>query len=950
MTISIEKHLGSVVRGDVRFDRLTRTIYATDASIYEIIPQGVVLPRDRDDIVNVVHACREYGVSIVPRGAGTGLTGGAVGAGLQVDCSRYMNRISDLDVDACTVRVEPGVVLDQLNAHLAPHGLHFAPDVATSSRATLGGMIANNSCGARSVLHGRTVDHVRELTVVLADGSVATWPGSQRFDHVTVELKRIAKTYHQEVRARFPKVLRRNGGYALDRICDAGDDINPIDIICGSEGTLCVVVEAVLDLTPLPNHQGLLLVHFGELLDALDATQHILEHQPAAVELLDANILDAAKRDSVVSDCLGFLDETARAVLIVEFLGDHAEQVQARLQRLTDFLTERRIGYAYRAMTDAAEQHDVWEMRKRGLGLLMSRPGDRQTCAFVEDTAVEPARLRDYIERFQHILREEGVSDASYYAHASVGVIHVRPALNLKTANDVRRLHRVADRVSSLALEFGGANTGEHGDGLVRSCWIEKMYGPVIVEAFKEVKRAFDPENLFNPGKIVDAPPMTDNLRFGPDYDVRQMKTHFDYTPHGGPAGLVEMCSGLGQCRQRFVGTMCPSFAATGDETHTTRARANALRSALSNRGLLEGLGDSALDEVMDLCLSCKACKTECPTGVDMARLKAEWLAHRNARRGVSRQARFIADAPKLAAMGSRFPRVSNLILQTSFARAVMERRYGLDRRIAPPRLARTTFRDWFTHHVRQRQRRKSTPRVVYFVDTWTNYYTPSVGIAAVKLLEAAGFHVLAPRLECCGRTLISKGLLTEAKRRAKENIAELARFADTNTPILGTEPSCILTLVDEYPQLVQTEDARAVARVTKTLDSFLLSLVRNDPSRLVYKTTARRLLYHAHCHQKALIGSSDALALLNTPPGFVAEEINSGCCGMAGSFGHEMEHYDIAAAIGEERLFPAIRQRGDSRIAVSGFSCRQQIQHHTGVAALHTVEHLADVLENTGS
>ncbi len=938
------------IRGSVRFDRLARTLYATDASIYEITPLGVVQPLDTNDIVTTVRHCRDHHVSIVPRGGGTGLAGGAVGGGVQLDCSRFMNQIIDVDIERRTARVGPGVVLDELNARLAPHQLHFAPDVATSSRATIGGMIANNSCGAHSIYYKRTVDHVENLTVVLATGEIVTWPDdaspSATSERITAELQQIADTHRDEARKRFPKLLRRNGGYLLDRLCDTVGPINPVDIICGSEGTLCVIAEATLKLSPLPQSTGLLLVHFTDLILALNATPTILEHRPAAVELIDRMVMEAATRDATSARKAARIDLSAEAVLIVEFFGDDSDDVSRQIDRLQADLTRRAVGHALTPILDHDSQSAVWNLRKRGLGLLMSKPGDEQSHAFVEDSAVDPARLGDYIARFRDILRDEGVAETGYYAHASVGLIHVRPVLNLKSAGDVKRMTRIADRVSDLALEFGGAMTGEHGDGIVRSCWLEKMYGPIITGAFTQIKDVFDPDRLLNPGKIVDPMPMDQHLRYGSDYGTTASKAYLDFSAHSGLAGMAEMCSGVGQCRQTLVATMCPSYMATGDETHTTRARANALRVALSNRGLIDGLGDAALDEVMDLCVMCKACKTECPTGVDMAKMKAEWLSARNMRRGVSKSARFVAESPRRAALASRLPRISNAILQSRPMRFWMEKRYGLDRRIRPPKFARHTFHHWFTRHRDDlSDAHLDRPTVVYFADTWTNFFAPHVGVAAVDLLEAAGFRVIAPRFECCGRPLISKGMLTEAKDAAERNIARLSHFVATGTPIVGTEPSCLLTLVDEYPQLVRTMTAAAVAHLAQPLESFLAELLREHPDRLRFSDRPRRILYHGHCHQKALVGTADVLAVLNSPPGFETQEINSGCCGMAGAFGHEAQHYDVAKAIGDDRLFPAVRSRDGADIVACGFSCRHQIAHHTSVTARHPAELLAEAL-----
>jgi len=923
-------------------------MYATDASIYEIIPAGVVLPWSIEDVVATIDACREANVSIVARGAGTGLTGAAVGPGVQLDLSRYLNRIGSLDADRRTVEVEPGVVLDELNAFLAPHGLHFAPDVATSSRATIGGMIANNSCGARSIYYGRTVDHVVSLETVLSDGGTVAFSSAEnsrgRAKPLEDTLGRIRDAYFPEIQKRFPKVLRSNGGYGLDRLGPPGDPAKATKVLCGSEGTLALVVRATLKLVPLPRTCGLAVLSFDDLLEALGTVPALLRHGPAAIELVDRLILRAGRENLSIRQRCAFLSGDPAALLIVEFFADDEGTLRNRIEKL---LADRQaVGAATAmAMMDPRQQKDVWDLRKSGLGLLMSRPGDAQPYAFVEDTAVDPARLREYIARFQELLHRENVH-AGYYAHASVGCIHVKPVLNLKNAADVERMRRIAEAVSNLALEFGGAVTGEHGDGIVRSCWLEKMYGPRIIAAFKEVKSLFDPHNLLNPHKIVDPWPMTEHLRFGPSFATRSVKTHLDFSAYGGVAGLAGMCTGVGQCRQRLVGTMCPSYMATGDEKHTTRARANALRLALSNRGLLDGLQDPQLAEVMDLCLSCKACKTECPTGVDMARLKAEYLAQRNLAVGVDRRSRFVAAMPHRLARASRFPRTANVLLQSRVVRAWIERRYALDRRIAPPRMATRTFRDWQRRH--QGPTASSCahrPKVAYFVDTWTNFMMPQVGQAAVKLLEQAGFQVDCPPVVCCGRPAISKGLLMEAKQQAEQNIRILTETAEAGVPIVGTEPSCILTLADEYPQLVRSSAARTVARQVMMLETFLNRHLGAMPEALCFREAPATVLYHAHCHQKALVGSADAVGLLRRVWGTAAAEIPSGCCGMAGSFGHEVEHYDVARAIGEDRLFPAVRNRGCAVVAVSGFSCRTQIEHHTGVQCRHVAELLSELM-----
>jgi Fe-S oxidoreductase/FAD/FMN-containing dehydrogenase len=799
-------------------------------------------------------------------------------------------------------------------------------------------------------MYGRTVDHVVALDVVLADGTRATWGGgiangewriakeedarargfAIRYSpfaigknelalHCEQTLREIMVTEASEISSRFPKVMRRNGGYALDRLHEEDGRINVETIICGSEGTLAIVVGAVVMLTPLPKFKGLVAAHFNDLLDSLAATPTALTHKPAAVELLDKTILDAARDHPAKNKETGLVEGDPRGLLIIELYDDDAAALESRLQAVAADLKARSMGYSWPIFTDAARQAALWDIRKNGLGLLMSRPGQRHAYDFVEDTAVDPSRLRDYIARFMQILDEEGVKEASYYAHASVGCLHVKPVLNLRQAGDVQKMYQIADRISSLALEFGGTMTGEHGDGILRSCWLEKMYGPRIMEAFRKIKKAFDPQGILNPGKIVDPLPMLENLRYEPQADqsrdrerdrggsvngapgsasntagsspANNGRTALDFSLYGGVSGLTEMCSGVGQCRQKLVGTMCPSYMATGDEMHTTRGRANALRLALADRSIIQGLGDPALDDVMDLCLSCKACKTECPTGVDMARLKAEWQSQRNRRRGTPLRSRLIAATPAMAAWGSRLAPVSNRLAQSKLIRWLMDVAIGIDRRVPPPKFARR-------HSINGLQRGgtiyflfriphsafRLTPKVIYFVDTWTNYFTPQVGIAAVRVLESRGCEVIVPPTVCCGRPAISKGLLDNAKRLAEQNAAILAPLAESNIPIVGTEPSCILTFLDEFPQLVRTDAARRIAQRAVMLETFLAQRI-NAPLAPSPQSPAP-LLYHAHCHQKALVGAEHAMHVLQSVFGESARQINSGCCGMAGSFG----------------------------------------------------------------
>ncbi|MCA9242535.1 MAG: FAD-binding protein [Phycisphaerales bacterium] len=956
--------LEKAVRGAVRFDRLTRAIYSTDASLYAIPPLGAVLPLDTDDVSATLRVCRAFGASIIPRGAGTGIAGGAVGAGVQLDFSRHMHGILEIDSDRRLARVQPGVVLDDLNAALAPHGLHFAPDVATASRATIGGMIANNSCGSHSVLYRRTVDHVESVKCVLASGDVVEWrqlpfadlppeatgegptwppatntPDSAAIARIDAAMRGVRDEFCADVLRQYPRVMRRNGGYALDRLVMSSEP-NPATLICGSEGTLALVVEATLRLTPLPKHKALLIARYDDVFSALGAAPLYLEHRPAAVELINRSILTQGLISAPPAVRALLPEPFPAAILIGELYDNDNASLRSRMWALESHLHSARPPGAgpTRVVYQPALQREIWNIRNRGFGLLMAQPGSTQPHEFIEDAAVDPRRLREYIQRLDALLAEEDVKEVGYYAHASVGVIHVRPALNLEAPADVSRMRRIAERTVDLVREFSGAFTGEHGDGLVRSEWLERVYGPRITRAFREIKDAFDPDRILNPGKIVDAAPMTENLRYAQRTRLIPL-TRFGFEPHADMAAMAKMCSGVGQCRQKLVGVMCPSYVATLDERHTTRARANALRVALSEGGLIDGLNDAALDDVMDLCLSCKACKRECPTGVDMARLKAEWLAARNEKRGASRAARFIAHMPDRLPFASLAPRLANAISQSSIARGFIERRYGLDRRIPPPRFAQQTLRAWFKRRT-PRRNAKSRGLVAFFPDTFTNHVQPNVGIAAIHLLEAVGFEVVMPPTVCCGRTRISAGFLDEAARLGRQNVALLTPFIQQGAWIVGVEPSCVSALTDDLPALLKSDDAHSLAERVRLVDSLLAATLRDAPDAIPQQTrpAERPIHVHGHCHQKALIGMTDTIDLL-TALGLNANALDTGCCGMAGAFGHEKSHYDVARAIGEHRLFPAVRERGDAEIAVTGFSCHEQIQHHTGVATRHVLE-----------
>ena len=961
----LRRDLEGRLDGEVRFDPVSRALYSTDASVYQIQPLGVAVVRSRDDVLAAIACAREHGCSITARGGGTSQAGQAIGAGLQLDTSKYFNRLLEVNVAERWARVEPGIVLDELNAQLAPHRLRFAPDISTASRATIGGMISNNSSGARSVRYGKTIDHVLDLHVALADGSVAhlrpldgdeldaacAAPTFEGACYRTV--RRLAARHADEIDRRYPKILRRVGGYNLDAFTPArtaaGEPFNLARLVVGSEGTLGLIVEARLNLVPLPNAKAVLTIEYDDLLDALGDTPAILEHDPSAVEVMDRSILDHARENPALDAMRRAVIRTGcGALLCVELYGDSAEELVPRLDRLEDDVRARGVAARTARATAPADQARIWKLRESSLGLSMAMKGDAKSISFVEDTAVAPEKLRDFIARFLGIVRRHGTT-AGVYAHASVGCLHVRPVVNMKTAAGVRQFEAIATEIADLVLEFGGALSGEHGDGLVRGPFMARMFGPVLYDAFRTVKRTFDPEGLFNPGKIVDAPPLTANLRYGPAYRTPDPPAAFDHGEHGGLGRAVEMCSGVGACRKTLAGTMCPSYMATRDEAHSTRGRANALRlamnGALGPTGPREaGLGDRGVYQVLDLCLECRACKTECPVGVDMARFKSEFLADYQRRHGTPLRARVLGHIHDLSALASRAAPVLNPWLERRWVRRLNEAVFGIDRRRSLPAWApRTLAAAW-------RDRSTASADVVLFNDTFTNYYDPHIGLAAADVLEAAGLAVALGPDACCGRPLISQGLLDAARDRAAEAVRRLHPLAAAGTPIVLLEPSCLSALVDDVPALLRGEAqrrAREVAAACVLFEDFLHRRLDDGSASLPLRPGPGEILLHGHCHQKSLGLVAPAKALLDRIPGTRVTDLDSGCCGMAGSFGYAREHFEISRQIGERRLLPAARALGPGAVlAAAGTSCRHQVHDFAAVQALHPAQLLQSLLE----
>ena len=956
---ALSRELEREIEGEVRFDTISRALYATDASVYEILPVGVVLPKSRDDVVRIVKLCRKHRCPLTMRGGGTSQAGQAIGNGVIVDTSKFLNRVLEVNVAERWARVEPGIVLDDLNAALRNDGLRFAPDISSASRATLGGMMANNSAGARSVLYGKTIDHVLEQHVVLSDGTVvhcrpldaAELEDLCRRDSLEGscyrEVRRTARECAEEIERRFPKVLRRVGGYNLDAFVGERA-FNMTRMLIGSEGTLGVVVEARIALVPLPKFKAVLVVQFGDLLEGLGATPVILSHRPSAVEAMDRFILDHTRQSAALQALRETFVQGDPAILVcVEMYAERADELPPRLEALERDLTARGLGTRFHRAIDPATQSAIWSVREAALGLSMAMKGDAKSLSFVEDTAVAPEKLRDYIEQFLRMVRAHGTT-AGVYAHASVGCLHVRPVIDIKTDAGVRQFESIASASADLVLAFGGSLSGEHGDGIVRGAFTQKMFGPVLYEAFKHIKRTFDPDGIFNPGRIIETPPLTSNLRYGPTYHAQQPSTYFDFSDYGGLPGAVEMCSGFGACRKTLDGTMCPSYMATREEAHSTRGRANVLRLAMAGRIGEAGLGDDGVRDVLDLCLECRACKAECPVGVDVARFKSEFLAEYWRRKGTPLRALALGHIHDMARWGSRLAPLSNWIVRGAPTRWLNEWCLGLDRRRRPPAWARRTFADSFLDVDGRTTSRRS---VTLFNDTFTNYYSPSIGLAGADVLRAAGFGVSLAPVACCGRPLISQGLLPAARRQAADSTDRLYPVAENGQPLVFFEPSCLSAVREDIPSLMRGEArrrAQVIADRSVLFEDFLEASWDGAQPALGLRSGPSRILLHGHCHQKAMGRLASARNLLARIPGSTVVDLDAGCCGMAGSFGYVKDHYEVSRAIGERKLLPAARQlRSDSVLVASGTSCRHQVADFTGIRAVHPAELMRSLLRD---
>jgi FAD/FMN-containing dehydrogenase/Fe-S oxidoreductase len=963
------KNLTAQLSGELYSDDLMRVLYATDASVYRALPLAVAYPKDAADIQKIIAFTAAHGLSLIPRAAGTSLAGQCVGEGIVVDVSRHMTAILEVNEKEQWVRLQPGVIRDELNRHLAPHGLHFGPNTSTANRCMMGGMVGNNSCGSSSIVYGSTRDHLLEVRAILSDGSEVVFRAltPEEFREKSEQDDLEGQLYRQihealspaeqqaEIRREYPLpgIHRRNTGYAVDLLLNAqpfaegGNPFNFCTLLAGSEGTLAFITEIKLGLVPLPPKDHLLVCpHFNDIQSAMQAVVAVMARRPDACELMDKVVLDCTKENIAQRKNRFFIEGDPAAVLMIEFRGNDAAE---KADRLIADLRAAGLGYAFPKVFPP-QTNSVWELRKAGLGLLANIPGDAKAVACIEDTAVAIDDLPAYIGEFTAMMRRYG-QRAVYYAHAGAGEIHLRPILNLKDPKDVALFRELTREVAKLVKKYRGSLSGEHGDGRVRAGFIPLMIGKKNYELLRQIKRTWDSKNIFNPGKIVDAPPMNTTLRYEPGSETPVYDTVFNFENTGGILRAAEKCNGSGDCRRLPAagGTMCPSYHATRREKDTTRARANALREFLTHPAdATRAFSRKELHEVMDLCLSCKGCTSECPSNVDMASLKAEFLHQYYRTNGTPWRAKVFGHIDRIYGWAMPVARLNNFLLSNALTAGLIKRALGIAPQRSLPALHRQTLRDWF--YERKSRAAGAKGRVFFFCDEFTDYLDVPAGQKAILLLERLGYEVQVPEHVASGRALISKGMLPEAQKLAQKNVELLSPVITDESPLVGLEPSAILTFRDEYPRLVLPEQVAAAKKLGEyclTIEEFLAKEMeggRISPAH--FTKEEKHVLVHGHCHQKALSSVDFTLQILSLPANYHLENIPSGCCGMAGSFGYEKEHFDVSAAVGEQVLFPAVRSAPASAlIAAPGTSCRHQILDGTGRRAQHPAEVLFDAL-----
>lgn len=947
-----EKDLRAGIEGEVRFDPITRKIYSVDASIYEIEPIGVVFPKTKRDLFAIARIAKKHEMALICRGAATGIAGGCIGKGLIIDTSKHLNKILEINFEKEFAICEPGVVQDQLNNALAKKGYRLGPDTSTGNRATIGGMLGNNAAGARSLKYGKMVDHVEEIELILASGEHVFFESQNEKSwmvklglktvegHIYREIDRIKREFYNDIATGFPSIPRRASGYNLDELIKSPFP-NISKLIVGSEGSLGIATWIKLKICKKPKATALCIIHFDEMIRGMQHVPEMLEYHPISLEMIDKQILTLGRASLGLRDQMQWLKGDPEAIFIAEFEGDSTQEAWAKTAYFQEEMQRKNNGYTAVSLMAQDEMDAIWLVRKSGLGLLLSKRTYSRALAFLEDVSVAPDQLASFMQDFLRCLKKHQ-KQAGIYGHVGSGCMHVRPYIDLRDPQDVQQMTELMEEVSDLLLAYGGALSGEHGDGLVRSWLNPKMFGKRLYQAFIEIKTVFDPQNRMNPGKIIAAQSLVENLRMDPSTKMATIPTFLDFKPEGGFELSVDMCNGNGLCRKKEQ-LMCPSFQATGDEYDTTRARAQSLRAIVTGRLPIEEWTSQGIYDVLDLCLECKGCKTECPSHVDMAKMKAEFLYQYQEKHGYPLRSRVFSYSGTINQIASYFPSLFNSLIQSRLGLAFLDRMKITSQRPLPL-LSKQRFSEWIKKHPSV----VSEKQVVLFNDTYTEYHYPEIGKAAVAILEALGFEVIVPQWNCCGKPFISKGLLRQAKNKAKVLIDTLLPYAKKRIPIIGLEPSCILTLIDDYVGLLGGDHVEAllVRQHCFSFDTFLDQLIQQGAFSLPFKPQNCPVLIHGHCHQKALIGTQALIHVLKMVPGFEVSEINSGCCGLAGSFGYEQEHYKISMQIGELHLFPAVRNAGEQTLIVAnGMSCRSQIAHGTRQKAWHLAEVLFKAL-----
>lgn len=968
--------LESKFSGDIFTDESTRIMYSTDASAYREIPVAVVYPKTKQDIKLLISFASQNNTSIIPRTAGTSLAGQVVGGGIIADVSRYMTKILEINTKERWVLVQPGVVLEELNRYLEEFGLFFGPETSTANRCMIGGMVGNNACGTHSLIYGSTRDHTLELETVLSDGSEVTFKSTdvsdinRKVSHNTLEgrvYKNILDTLNNEdnkqsILREYPdiKLRRRNTGYALDLLLNMkpfnenGNRFNFVKLLAGSEGTLAFSTAIKLNLVSLPPaNKALVCVHLKSVSNALKANLIALKHKPVAVELMDNIILELTKKNIAQEKNRFFVEGDPGAILIVEFAEEDPNEIVRKAQSMEEEMRSKGYGYHF-PLIQNGDIKKVWDLRKAGLGILNNMAGDDKPVPVIEDTAVNPEQLPSYIAEFDEILKKYDKT-CVYYAHISTGELHLRPILNLKDPKDVEIFHTLAEESARLVKKFNGSLSGEHGDGRLRGEFIPLMVGDKIYGLFQELKKVWDPKNIFNPGKIVNTPKMNTHLRYDPKIQARKIDTYFDFSEDQGILRAAEKCNGTAACRKTAVigGTMCPSYMATHKESQSTRARANILREFLTISKKENPFDHKEIYDVMDLCLSCKACKSECPSSVDVTKLKAEFLQHYYKSHGIPFRTLLIANFSKLNKVGSYVPFIYNFFTQNSITSYLTSFITGFSSKRKLPKLNNITLDSWLKRNSKVMGSNFPNGSVYLFNDEFTKYNDTAIGIKAITLLSKLGYKVIIPNHYESARTYLSKGLVLKAKNIANQNIAMLSNIVSKDKPLVGIEPSAILALRDEYIDLAdddKREKAKVLAENSYMLEEFLMQEMElGHISKDQFTNSQKKIKLHGHCHQKALASTSPTKFVLNFPSNYTAEEIPSGCCGMAGSFGFEKEHYNLSMEIGEMVLFPAVRKTDENTLIVaSGTSCRHQIKDGTGRRSYHPVEVLHDALRNS--